>query len=65
MYYVANEFDMQLYSSLRFLKLLYNENEITVQQVKNIVSKWHQIDDLPKNFHKEYKLFFGDMPFSE
>lgn len=63
MYFVAVEFDIEVYSSLRILKLMADNQMITIEKVRDITNKWKEINDLPKDFEKDYKTLFREAPF--
>ncbi len=49
-------------TTLNLLKLKLDTNYISIDKVRETVVYWSYISDLPKNFHKDYKILFGENP---
>jgi len=56
---LALEFGIEVYSTLQLMKLLFDKGVITSQAVADIIYMWRYLDDLPDNFHSEYKKYFS------
>lgn len=56
----CREFRVTVLSTLQLLKLMLDNERIDTTTVKQIIDYWKYENDLPANFHNEYKKFFGD-----
>ena len=64
MYFLAQDFKLEVITSLEFLNFLLDLNIISFKKINEIVNCWKNINDLPIDFVKYYKLLFKkDPPF--
>ena len=59
MWKLAEEYEIKVWTSLELLKNMLGEKIIDMKKIKEIVSHWKRISDLPKNFKSDYKKHFG------
>jgi len=60
---LANEYEARQLTSLGLIKLMLDENHVTMDKVEQIVSQWQYENDTPyKNWKSEYKSLFGNDP---
>ena len=62
MYFLAQEFEINVITSLEFLKILLDSKVLTFNKIKDIVNRWNDINDLPIDFYKYYKLLYNENP---
>lgn len=62
MYFLAQEFNIEVITSLEFLNMLLKFKTISYNKIKEIIKSWNDINDLPIDFNKYYKLLFGEPP---
>ena len=55
---VAQEFDVEIWGALRLLKVMVDNEFITVDKAKEITDHWQYLSDCPKNFHRDFKKLF-------
>jgi len=55
---IAKELNIKTYKTLELLKLMLDNNHTSINNVRATVSYWVYINDLPKDFKKDYKKFF-------
>ncbi len=56
---LAKEFDIEVWSSLKLLKLMLDEKHINEDKIIEIVSFWKNTSDLPWNFKNDINLYFN------
>lgn len=56
---IANEFEIQVMSSLELLKLMLVTNKIDINKVKEITDYWLYTKDTPKKFKQDCKRIFN------
>jgi len=60
---VAKEFNISTYKTLELLKLMMDNDFITMRQIISIASYWIYQNDTPKSYRKDFKrLFLEDPP---
>lgn len=64
LYDLAQEYEVPCISTLDLLKLMLNEERITMKDIQNTVYMWDYIKDLPRNFYSDFKSIFGVEPES-
>ncbi len=60
----CNEFEVRVLSTLELLKLMYDNNRINFDLVKQIIEYWEYENDLPSSstkFNKDFKKLFGNL----
>lgn len=62
---LANMYGVHTMSSLEMMKLMLEENRITLEQVRQVVAQWAYDNDLPANFERDYLNHFGERPQRE
>lgn len=55
---LAKEFGIKVYSTMQLMKQLFDVGVVTSKVVEDIIYMWKYLDDLPDNFHSEYKHYF-------
>ena len=56
------EYGVQCISTLELLKLMYDEERITMKDIQNTVYMWDYMKDLPRNYYRDFKSIFGIEP---
>jgi predicted nucleic acid-binding protein len=59
---IAKELNIKTYKTLELLKLMLDNNHISINNVRATVSYWAYINDLPGDFKKDYKKIFSEEP---
>jgi len=62
---LAKAYDVEARTSLQVLKLMLDEKRIDIARIERVVAQWHYDDDLPANFHVQYRQLFGRIPPKE
>ncbi|GBD90611.1 hypothetical protein BMS3Abin04_01328 [bacterium BMS3Abin04] len=55
---VCNEFEVNVFSTLELMKLMFDNNHIDLNKISEITEYWKYENDLPANFQKDFKKFF-------
>ena len=61
---VCNEYDIKVLTTLELMKLMQDNNHITVELIKQMTEYWKYENDLPTNltkFKKDIKRLFGNL----
>jgi PIN domain. len=59
---LANMYGVHALTSLELMKLMLDENHITMNLVRRVVAQWVFDRDTPANFLREYQRLFGEQP---
>ncbi len=62
---LAEEFEVQIMTTLKLLKLMFDESLLTSRKIDDIVKYWIYVDDLPANWFSQFKYFFKKKPPSQ
>ncbi|KPK96137.1 hypothetical protein AMJ80_01690 [bacterium SM23_31] len=60
---LAKEFEIEIFNTLQLLKLMLDNNHITMEKIREIIQYLNYEDDLPKSkkeLKKEYKTLFNE-----
>jgi hypothetical protein len=57
---LANEFEIKIIKLLDLLKLMLDNNHIDMKKIRSIADYLIYIEDLPKNFIKDYMMLFNE-----
>lgn len=58
----ADEFDIEVIKTISLLKLMVDNKKIDKEKVKEIIEYWYYLNDLPANFHKDFRKEFNENP---
>lgn len=60
---LAEIYGVHQLTSLELMKLMLDENHISIEQIERVVTQWQYDNDTPyQNWRAEYKRFFGKNP---
>ncbi len=63
MFFLAKELEITVLTTLELLKLMLDEQHISIEKIREIASYWLYLPDIPRNFAAEYyKLFKENVP---
>ncbi len=56
---VCKEFEVEAFSTVKLLKMMFVNSHINFKKVIEITEYWKYEKDIPSNFNKDYKKFFS------
>ena len=59
---MADEYDVVCMSTLELLKLMLDNDRITLKEIQDTVYIWDYMKDLPRNFQTDFLSLFGVEP---
>lgn len=59
---LSREYGVNCMSTIELLKLMYDEERITMEEIQNTVYMWDYMEDLPRNFYDDFKKAFDVDP---
>jgi hypothetical protein len=62
LYNLSQEYEIQCISTLELLKLMYDEERLSLKEIQDTVYMWDYMKDLPRNFTTDFKSIFGIEP---
>jgi predicted nuclease of predicted toxin-antitoxin system len=62
---LAGMYGVHTMTSLELMKLMLDEQHITIEQVRQVAAQWAYDNDTPANFQRDYLALFGERPRSE
>jgi hypothetical protein len=62
LYHLAKEYEVNCISTIELLKLMLEEKRITLKEVQDTVYMWSYMNDLPRNFKKDFMRAFSVQP---
>jgi hypothetical protein len=61
MHKVAGKYDIKIMSTLKLIRLMFDEKFIDDLKIKEIVEYWEYNNDKPKYFHRDFKRLFPNI----
>lgn len=62
LYNFSSDYEVKCISTLQLLKLMLDAGRISLQEIQDTVYMWDYMDDLPGNFHADFKRLFKAKP---
>lgn len=62
LYNLSQEYEIQCISTLELLKLMYDEERLSLKEIQDTVYMWDYMKDLPRNFTTDFRSIFGIEP---
>lgn len=62
LFILADEYDVVCMSTLELLKLMLDNNRVTLKEIQDTVYIWDYMKDIPRNFHADFLSLFGVEP---
>lgn len=58
---LALEFEIEVWSTMKLLKLMFDNDYINIDKIKEITAFWVENQDTPYNFQSDKKNFFLEL----
>ncbi len=62
LYQLAKDYEVDCISTLELMKIMLDENRISIKDVQDTVYMWDYMEDLPRNFKTDFITIFGVEP---
>lgn len=59
---LSKEYGILCLSTLELLKLMYDEERLSLKEIQDTVYMWDFMKDIPRNFYRDFKKIFGTEP---